>query len=321
MGFSTISLQVEAITPAKAQSLLECNYAHNRKRRENWVAFLANEMREGRFLSTAEIHIMYRNGEPVLVNGQHTCAAIVSYGKPVRVTVRKTSTTEAGQIAMTYAFGHDNGIRRTFTDGLGAYNLGEQLGLGPTRIQELSSALRHIRDGFYSKGGNRTVAAPLPEIIERMETWAPFYRLFLSEITAESSNGSFKNLCFKRGALSVILTTYRFDLDTARLFWRGVINPGGLMGDDPRYRARLVLEASLNEKGRYSAALSRALARCWRGYKNKETMRETPSTRKGVNAAAPIVILGTPFKGTQPPPPWWPEDSSLIGSPLEVSGH
>ena len=52
--------------------------------------------------------------------GKYTCAAIVEYGKPVRLTVRNLLAQEHGQVAMMYAFGHDGWPeKRTFTDGLG----------------------------------------------------------------------------------------------------------------------------------------------------------------------------------------------------------
>ena len=49
---------------------------------------------------------------------------------------------------MAYAFGHDMGVRRSFTDGMNTYGLTEQTGLPPTVINELSSAVKYIRNSF-----------------------------------------------------------------------------------------------------------------------------------------------------------------------------
>lgn len=306
---NTTSIGVESVTPERAQEYLQYNYAHNRKLRPGWASFLANEMREGRFVSTAEIHIAYYNGQPMLVNGQHTCSAIVLYGKPVAVTVRKTSTSEPGQIALLYAFGHDNGIKRTFVDGLGAYNVGEEFDIGPTRLSELSSALRHIRAGFGDDHrANRSMITPpsVTEIVERIPEWAPHLHAFWNQIEAGTSGGKTKKLCSKRGSFAVVLTTLRFQPKLAREFWQGVVELDGMLTTDPRFIARRVLENSKDTAGASAKSppiLSRELARCWRGFLNGERMAQAP---KLIKEADPIVLLGTPFDGKQPPPAWWP---------------
>lgn len=312
MGFTTNSIGVESVTPEKACEFAGYNYAHNRPMRAHWVRYLANEMREGRFMQTAEIHIMYRNGEPTLVNGQHTCAAIQMFGKPVRVTVRKTSTSESGQIAMMYAYGHDNGIKRTFVDGLGAYNIGEEYGIGPTRLSELNAALRHIRSGFKEEGRNaKDLRAAPPSVVEMVAVipeWVPYLKMFWDQIEAKIDGGKIKALCAKRGAFAVVLVTFRYQNEKAREFWRGVVQLDGIPTNDPRYQARRVLENSKNlpysSKKVSSAKLSRELARCWRAFWDGEKMSQVPKLIKEYDA---IVLSGTPYNGKQPAPPWWPE--------------
>ena len=208
------------------------NYAHQRKRNQAWVKYLANEMSEGRFMQTAEIHIMYCNGDPVLVNGQHTCAAIVEYGKPVRLTVRKTSTREHGQVAMMYAFGHDNGRKRTFTDGLGAYNIGEELGLGSHQVQRMASALKFIRSGF---GTDRRYANPsIVEVLDNMPDWVSFGRMFWNNTSAPAGElQRIRKGADKMAVLSIVLVTYRYQRSHANDFWTGILSPG-IMDTDPR---------------------------------------------------------------------------------------
>lgn len=310
MGFTTNSLQIESVTPEKARQFLDYNYAHQRPLRQGWVKYLANEMREGRFMQTAEIHIMYCNGEPVLVNGQHTCNAIALYGKPVRVTVRKTSTSEHGQIAMMYAFGHDNGRKRTFNDGLGAYNIGVEFGFGSHQITRLATALKFIRNGFGASIREKDV--PITEVVDMMHTWAPYARMFFDNTTVPVGElQRIRSAVDKQAVLSVLLVTYRYSLSEARAFWSGILTPG-LVDTDPRWYARRVIEESIMRSNRYATGggkepeiVSRRLAKCWGAFVVGKSMGQIPRITD-INPAAPITIVGTPYTGRQPAPPWWP---------------
>ena len=308
MGFTTSSLQVESVTPEKASEFLRCNYKHNRPPRQHHIDYLAREMQEGRFQSTAEVHMIYCNGEPVLVNGQHTCAAIIKYGKSVRITVRKSNTSEHGQIAMMYAFGHDTGLRRTFNDGVGAYNLEEQTGLYRDQVEAAATALRHIRLGFNKElGGHGQIKVSVAEIVDRLGSeWWTYFRQFYTVVNGVDKQ--LKSLASKRGALSVAVVTIRYQPEKALEFWRKVFDPDGLEWDHPCIVTRRVLEASKSLPGSQGITpqrLSRQLARCWRAYCDGELLRQLP---KVADDSAPIRIVGTPYNGQQPPPPWWPGD-------------
>lgn len=309
MGFTTNSLQIESVTPDKAREYLSYNYAHNRPLRQGWVKYLADEMREGRFMQTAEIHIVYCNGEPVLVNGQHTCNAIVLYGKSMRLTVRKTSTNEHGQVAMMYAFGHDNGRKRTFNDGLGAYNVGEELGIGPYQVDRLAAAVKFIRNGFGNPARGKDVS--LTEVVDVMQIWAPYARLFWSNTVVPSGELSrIRSAVDKQSVLSVLLVTYRYSANKARDFWSGILSPG-LLDTDARWFARRVIEESILRSNRYSLGsrdadvVARRLAKCWGSFVTGKRMAQIPRL-SDIDPSAPIVIAGTPFTGRQPAPPWWP---------------
>lgn len=313
MGFTNNSIAVESVHPEKAKEILKYNYAHQRKLNQNWVKFLANEMREGRFMPTAEIHIMYRNGEPVLVNGQHTCNAIVMYGKPVRVTVRKTSTSEVGQVAMMYAFGHDNGKKRTFTDGLGAYNISEEIGLGNTHTQYLATALRHINSGFRQDSWTSRNYVALTDLLEVIPEWSPYAKMFWDNTPAPSGSLTrVKKTIRKQGFLSVLLVTYKYQTHLARDFWSGIVQTG-IDDTDPRWYARRIIEDSIARKagvhGFSSSMLSRMIAKCWGSFVNGKHMLQAHRIKDIGSETAPIVIVGTPYTGRQPAPPWWPDDN------------
>lgn len=313
MGFTTNSLQIESVTPDKAREFLSYNYAHNRRLRQNWVKLLANEMREGRFMQTAEIHIMYCNGEPVLVNGQHTCNAIVMYGKPVRLTVRKTSTNEHGQVAMMYAFGHDNGRKRTFNDGLGAYNVDEEFGLGPQQTKNLAAALKFIRNGFNSRNVSGKEDVSVVEILDAMPEWVPHAKLFWNHAFApEGELSRVRKAIQKQSILSVLLVTYRYSLPEAKAFWSGILSPG-LLDTDPRWYARRSISESIAKSNqiqfveRMPEVVARRIAKCWNSFVIGKRMAQIPRLRD-IDQSAPIVITGTPYTGRQPAPPWWPSE-------------
>ncbi len=297
MDFATNSLRIEQVTPEKAAEYLRCTYAHQRKLRRHHVLFLAQEMRNGRFMPTAEIHLMFRNGDAALVNGQHTCAAIVEYGKPVSVTLRKTIVKDPGQIALTYAFGHDTGLRRTFNDAVGAYNLPEATGLGRVQVEALSSAIRHIRSGFVKTRGGNVVKDSPADIVEHVYTWAPETKL-LFNVTA-NCDSNISRLLEKRGALSVAILTLHFQPERAIEFWRHVAMPDGILWADPRMTARRALEDSKGKVGTSAvtaARLSRQLARSWGAFYKGEELKML----KILDETAPIVLFGTPYNGKQP---------------------
>ena len=297
MDFATNSLRIESVTPEQAAEYLRYSYTHQRRMRKHHVDFLAHEMACGRFMSTAEVHLMFRNGEPSLVNGQHTCAAIVKYGKPVAVTVRKTIAKEAGQIAMTYAFGHDTGLRRTFNDSMGAYNLAESTGLTHRQVEALASAVRHIKTGFTkaSSGSGQIKDSPA-DIVEYVYAWAAEVKVLFA-ITSYC-DGNITKLLEKRGALSVAVLTLYYQPEKATEFWRSVAMPDGLAWADPCMTARRTSEQSKGKAGATgvtAARLSRQLSRCWNAYYKSETLKQV----KVLDELAPMVLLGTPYNGRQ----------------------
>ena len=296
MSFDGNSIQVTYVTPEMAAEFLRGNYQHNRKMNHSYVTFLAREMREGRFIDTEVIHIMYRNGEPSMVNGQHTCAAIILHGAPVRVTVRKESVKEAGQIAMTYAFGHDTGRRRSFNDATTAYNLPEVTGLTNDQVGALSTAIRHIRNSFNSRMGNYVARFSPADIVEGVIAWSGEARLVFTCVRGDAKA---ERLMRKRGSLPVAIVTMYYQREKALEFWRGIAHPDNLAYADPRNAARRVLDASVErsrtDKKISSDTLSRQLARCWNAFYRGDMLK---IVQPGKNTE-PIELSGTPYNGRQ----------------------
>jgi len=78
------SVEVRAVTPAMAREMLARN-AGNRKLSQTKVSMYARIMREGSWRLTHQGIAITEDGG--LIDGQHRLAAIVMYGKPVRLLV------------------------------------------------------------------------------------------------------------------------------------------------------------------------------------------------------------------------------------------
>lgn len=303
MEMAMNSIGIESMTPERAADILRYNYRHNRPIRKNHVQYLLNEMKCGRFLSTAEVHVAFDRGVPNLINGQHTLSAIVLFGKPVKVTLRKSIVTENGQLAMTYAFGHDTGLRRTFTDAMGAYDVASAVGLQPTHVNALASTLRFIKRGFSHSGNASTlkVAQSPADIVEDIYNWAGELRIYIKTISGLQSKAN--PWFWRQSTLSVALITLRYQPSKAIDFWAGVARPDNLAYKDVRAGLRRMLENTASHSGASSRStasdlLARKCARWWGAFYAGENL-EFARVATGLEAA-PIIIAGTPYNGNQP---------------------
>ncbi len=296
MDFATNSIQVTTLSVEQAAEYARHNYDHNRKPRPAHVDYLVNEMRNGRFMSTAEVHIMYRNGEPVLINGQHTCAAIVKYGKPVRVTIRKTIAAEAGQVAMMYAFGHDTGLSRTFSDSMRAYDIAEATGLSSTQVNSLAAALRYILEGFSATYYHKKIKMSPADLVNDVYAWAPEMKLL--QITTANTDGKISRALQKRSVLSVAILTLFFKPEKAIEFWKGIVDPDRLPSKDIRVTCRRILLDSLGSSlaSKETDRLTRLMSRGWNSFYKDDGLLQL----KVMDHTAPMILEGTPYNGKQP---------------------
>lgn len=302
MEMATNSIGIESMTPERAADILRYNYRHNRPIRKNHVQYLLNEMKCGRFLSTAEVHVAFDRGVPNLINGQHTLSAIVLFGKPVKVTLRKSIVTENGQLAMVYAFGHDTGLRRTFTDAMGAYDVGGIVGLGSKHINKLASALRFIKRGFFHGGRSQgmDIAQSPADIVEDVYNWAGEMHIYIRALSGMQRNAVEGFL--RQSTLSVALITLRYQPEKAIDFWSGAAKPDNIAYKDVRAGLRRMLDNSKSRPGSHlrdtaTDVLARKCARWWSAFYANESleMARVPMGKE----TAPIVIAGTPYNGNQ----------------------
>lgn len=304
----TKTLRVEQITLEQAQEYLGYKYGGQRKVRPYYVNYLFREMVKGRFQETAEVHIVNRFGDWVLVNGQHTLHAFVKYAQLIEeqgkgpaklaVTVRKSEAKEVGEVSLMYTLGHDNGLLRTFSDAVGAYRLDDETGLAKGQVDSLSAALRHIKNGFADRGGGEGhMKIATLDLIDDVITWAPEAKTFF-QITA-FLDSRINILLRKKAVMSVALMTIYYQVDKAVEFWREVARPNALDYRDPRVTCRNLIIDSRRGSTKSQVTrgkLSRQIAHCWNAYFLGEQLAQ-PKVRDDMSL---IVLEGTPYNGQQP---------------------
>lgn len=293
----TNSINVVELSPAQAQEFLGYRYAHDRPLRPWYVDFLVNEMKERRFQFTAEVHIAHVNGQPNLINGKHTCNAIVKFGKPVKVTLRKTYTTTPGQVAALYAFGHDNQLRRHLGDQMQSFGLVEETNLTAQQLGALAASLSYIRNGFTASKGGKAIQSPADRIQDAIE-WSPFMRKF--DASVMPCNKYVLRALRQRSVLSLGLVTTRYQPDIAAKFWGEIAKPNGAQYTDPRMAARRVIDAidQINRSKNELQRITWKLSRCWRAFFDGEQL-EMATAPKVIDK--PITVAGcAAFDGKQP---------------------
>lgn len=102
------------ITPAIAKDLLARNLGDNRRLREAHVAYLAEQMIQGRWHPTGDA-VCLRIGDGMLMNAQHRLHAIIKSGCTIEMIVAEDVTPEAFQ-------NMDRGAMRSIADVTGLGN-------------------------------------------------------------------------------------------------------------------------------------------------------------------------------------------------------
>lgn len=293
-------LSIESVSPETAAEWLQFNTA-NRPLRRHHVNFLRNEMANGRFQETAEIHIFDTAGRKLMLNGQHTCEAIVAYGRPVRVTVRRSIGTD-DECKLIYSVGHDKGLIRTFTDSVRGFNLESETSLSGSYIEKLASAIRYAKYNFGIMWSSTTNRISDLEMIDIVRYWFDDAIVFLDVISP--CHKSMRQHLVRSDMLSVALITMYFQRDKAMVFWRSVANGENMDNSDPRmrlYNYINTLNWTRGKLGENKPIVTRKIINGWnRFYLGKTWLKmDTPSIDN-----VPVRIEGTHYTGKQPIDMW-----------------
>ena len=262
------------------------NYVNQRPCSKNHVAVLAEAMKRGEFREYTGIDFAVLNGEPHLINGQHTLNAISASGKPIWLSINFHKVKEDKEIERLYSK-YDIGRTRSIQDVMG--NIGEELGLAKKARDSLAVAVNWINLGFrpYSWGDDivRSYESKDLELKKSlMREWAKEANTFFEAI---GDAAPFNKALFYRGqVLAVALVTLRACKDKAYPFWYGTAQDDGLRNGDPR--KALINWLRNNPVGKNQSMQHRAAIACWNAWFNdRQLTRVYPDTDASLN------ILGT----------------------------
>ncbi|MBF0214778.1 MAG: hypothetical protein HQL91_14000 [Magnetococcales bacterium] len=290
------SSQQVHVTPELAGDWLQHNiFSRQRAMRPRHRDTLVQEIQAGRFIQGTQIHFVRFRNEQLLVNGQHTLAAIEKSGLPVTLTVLISDAETMDEVAELYSR-HDNHLSRSIIDAIKARDLHNQIGMSLKQAMHVAAALRFIQGGFRRSDSGSSREDVLTEIRDWEEEGNAFF-----ETIHRTGNDSM--LLLKAAVLSIGLITFRHQEGKAREFWRQVALDDGLRMNDPRKILHEFIELTRVKQGPFirggnvvtSAYVARATAVAWNAF-----FSGTPLTR--INVPDPnreMFIKGTPYKGMQ----------------------
>lgn len=223
------------IGPKQAAEVLEMNYQRQRKLDERHVAFLANEMEQGRFMQGTKVHACtLPNRQQCLINGQHTVSAILKSGLPQLLTVQITRCKDEEEVAVCYAREDMNKIR-TRRVVFNALDVEGVVGCGKNEAVLMGGAIELLVQKIGRQIQDRAMSSiELMDLIDK-SSWR------LKEFRKAKEGG---RLQMSNGIMALALATssagtYNYD------FWDGVAKDDGLRIGDPRK----VFLSFLREKG------------------------------------------------------------------------
>ena len=226
---NAVRSEVRLVTPEEAQQFVDLRFDGQRSVRSWWVNYLAEEMRRGAWRDGTQVNFVESDGRLHLVNGQHTCLAIVKSGLPQVLDVLYTEGDPADEY-----YKHDVGLKRTAGDMFAAYNLPAELGLSATQANKLGSAVRFWWRGFRRETAkNRIHPDELLKLTRHFGDAAGLY----TEIVAGAPR-YISNSLWRASTLAVALVTIHYattkTMGKTEEFWRACAFGDNLDSGDPR---------------------------------------------------------------------------------------
>lgn len=270
-----IEVGLREIGPQQAAEVLEMNYQRQRKLDQRHVAFLANEMEQGRFMQGTKVHACtLPNRQQCLINGQHTVSAILKSGLPQLLTVQITRCKDEEEVAACYAR-EDLGKRRSKSVLYHAFGMEDLLGCKNSEAVLLGAAIEFLVQGVVGAIPDRKMS-PV-EIMDLSKKMSWRYESFKQAKT----DGR-----LQVNASLIALALVTADSDFSHDFWWGVATDDGLRNTDARkvflnfIRDRKV-EDIRNKVGgvKYSEAIFRIGAYCFNCFVGQKAVKVIPYTK------------------------------------------
>ena len=255
------------VSPAVALELVsKFNYAHQRPCSKKHVMGLAEAMKRQEFRPYTEICFAVLDGQPILINGQHTLNALGLSRDPLWLSFKFYLTKNAKEIESLYST-MDVGRTRSARDAMGG--IGEELNLATTERDRLGVAAVFIHNGFQFVGGNITAAKAYESKNfelrkELMRQWRDEAATYFSCINAANVPRANKEFFLRGSVVAIGLCTVRSNPKKAIEFWSTAVLDDGLRMGDPRKTLFNWLRA--NPVGSALHKQHRAATLCWNAW-------------------------------------------------------
>lgn len=253
------------VTPSIANEILDKhNYPKQRPLNKSWTAVLAMAMKNGSFREYTSINFAIKNGEPILINGQHTLNAVLLSGKQIWLSFNFCGVHDDTEVEVMYST-FDIGRKRSARDTMGA--IGEELSLHKKERDSLATAVTFINLGFRPISSRdspeRLLASRDFEFKKKlMREWGDEASMYFKCIAdAPKFN---KEPLYRAFVVAVGLLTIREQPEKAIDFWRGGSLDDGLRIGDPR--KALMNWLKTNTAGKSPYLQHRAAIACWNAW-------------------------------------------------------
>jgi hypothetical protein len=265
------------------------NYANQRPLSKSHSNMLAEAMRRGEFREFTSIDFAVLNGQPHLINGQHTLNAIVVARKKIWLSAHFHAVNSTQEIEKLYSK-YDIGRKRSLRDSMGG--IGEELKFSSKERDCLGTAVGWIQSGFrvvHSRDAADRVYESRDFELKKdlMREWSTEAAMFFS--CAGEASGLNRQIFYRGAVAAVALYLFRFQTDRANEFFGGAARDDGLRTGDPR--KSLINWLINNTSGASPNAQHRAVISCWNAYFTGRTYNKVFT-----NTDSALTLLGTPLE-------------------------
>lgn len=223
------------LDPLMASNIvIKFNYSNQRPVNAKKVSRYAAFIKNGSFRENTSIDFCVLDGEPHLVNGQHTLMAISESKVPFPITFNIHYVHTIKDIEKIYSTFDPAGAARTLNQVLG--NIGNEIGITKKHdLRALGVAVKHIYADFAN--GNCIDTAKAHDLADHeivkdlMREWAVEARHFFSDV---NSGGQAADVFLRGAIVAVGLITYKYQPKMAIDFWKQAAMDDGLRKKDPR---------------------------------------------------------------------------------------
>ncbi len=284
------TVRMQDITPTVATKMLnDMPYERQRAIRPDHIKFLANEMKQKRFIGNTIGICELPGGSQYLINGYHTLMAIIESGCSQQLPVEFFHVKSYSDVDKVYAR-FDRQLKRTRVDTLRVYGLEKSFDMPPSTLSKFAAASVVVMKDFTSGGGLSYVSDD--EVVLFMIDWMEYMKRYLESI----KETPLVQVMLGRHILPIALMTTRYS-DKAPDFWNKVATDDSLAVGDPRKTLhQWIKETGLTrdsgKKRNVTLPLGmRCVASAWNAYVENRPLNFI----RVLNTTLPLVIRDSPY--------------------------